>query len=258
MSRCYRILAFTLLMGVGPKDSPAESDFRAGTQSIASKQSALDQALARIGVPLESGRGAVLRSDEDSRKGGLFRVHAQMATLQAPSGKFLFGRLVHKLVVPADGAPAIVELSAGQGSFSGLRIMGTAKHGSSGDRVVIEFGKLLFKGGSSFHLQAVALDESGALGVPAYVMSQRALSVTGALASSFISGVAASQQTLVANPFGFQAAQPTGRNAVLQGLSQTAADQSKRLIEQATAEKPVLILEPMTEVSVLIQDDVRF
>lgn len=230
--------------------------FGAATQEIAAQQRALDQALQGFGVPTSGGTPHRAESNRQDQK--LFRVHAEIKSLQLPAGKFLFGKLVHKLVVPSDGAPVLVELSSRQGSMSGLRLMGTARHSSSGDRIAMEFARILFRGGATGTISAVGLDESGALGVPAYVMSQKALSVMGALASSFVSGVASSQQSLVPNAFGFQATQPTGRNAILQGIAQSAADQSKTLIEEATATKPVLILEPNTDVSVLVQEEVRF
>ncbi len=255
MMRTHAILLVSL--GVAPSLALGSS-FDASTQGIAAQQRALDQALAGLGVQPVGVAGFQAPGAGERGEKRLFQVHSEMKQLQAPAGRFLFGRLVHKLVVPSDGAPAIVELGSSQGALSGVRLMGMAKHSSTGDRVAVEFNRILFKGGSTGQIHAVALDESGALGVPAYVLSQKALSVMGAMASSFVSGVAASQQSLVPNAFGFQTAQPTGRNAILQGLSQTAADQSKRLIEEATSEKPVLILEPGTEVSVLVQEEVRF
>ena len=236
----------------------AGSDFSTLTRGITEQQKALDRALVGMGVRNPSAQNGVSPGAAGRQDAPLFRVHSEMKTLQAPVGRFLFGKVIQKLVIASEGSPVVVELAQGQGPLSGLRVLGTARQSSTGDRISMEFSKLLFRGGSTGSIQAVALDSSGALGVPAYVLSQKAISVLGAMASSFVSGVAASQQTLVPNAFGFQATQPTGRNAVLQGLSQTAADQSKRLIDEATAEKPVLILEPNTEISLLVQEEVRF
>jgi len=90
------------------------------------------------------------------------------------------------------------------------------------------------------------------------VLSQKALSVAGAIASSFVSGLAASQQSVTSNAFGFESTQRSPRNTILGGLAQTAADQSKRLIDEATSEKPVLIVEPNTSVTIMFQEEVRF
>ena len=257
--RALQTVPFVGLFGLlSTQAVAAESPFHQATREIAAQQKALDHALAGFGVRPEPSSEGVVGGSGSQREQRLFQVHAEMKTIQASAGRFLFGRVIQKLVVASDGAPVVVELLPSQGALSGLRLMGTARHSSAGDRIGIEFQRILFRGGATGSIQAVALDESGALGVPAYVMSQKALSVMGAMASSFISGVASSQQSLVPNAFGFQATQPTGRNAILQGLSQTAADQSKRLIEEATTAKPVLILEPNTEITVLVQEEVRF
>ena len=89
-------------------------------------------------------------------------------------------------------------------------------------------------------------------------LQSKAWAIAGAMAGSFISGLASAQQTQSVSAFGFTQAQPTGRNALLQGVAQTAADQSRRFVEDSTAEKPVLVVEPGAEVSVLIQEEVRF
>ena len=106
-------------------------------------------------------------------------------------------------------------------------------------------------------VKAVALDDTGAFGLQAQVFSGKAIAVAGAMASGFISGFAASQQGQTQTPFGFSQVQPTVRNSLLQGVAQTAADQSKRLIEDATKESPVLVVDAGTPVTGLTQEEVR-
>lgn len=72
------------------------------------------------------------------------------------------------------------------------------------------------------------------------------------------SGLAAGQQSQVVGPMGFSQVEPTGRNGVLQGVAQTAAEQSKRLIDDATAEKPVLVVKSGAAVTVWVQEEVRW
>jgi hypothetical protein len=165
---------------------------------------------------------------------------------------------VTRLVVGADGAPALVELDQGQGAFSSMRVMGMARQSGTAGRLSLEFQRLLFRTGRAISILGVGLDSEGSYGLVAQVFSQKAWAVAGAMASSFVSGLAASQQSQTVNAFGFSQAQPTGRNALLQGVAQTAADQSKRMIEEATAEKPVLVVEEKTSVTILIQEEVRF
>ncbi len=82
--------------------------------------------------------------------------------------------------------------------------------------------------------------------------------IAGSIAGSFISGYAASQQTQQTTAFGFSQPQTGARNGVLQGVAQTAADQSKRLIEDATKEKPILVVEPDTKVSLYLDEEIKF
>ena len=60
------------------------------------------------------------------------------------------------------------------------------------------------------------------------------------------------------SPIGITQNQITPRNSILQGVAQSAADQSKRLIDEATEEKPVFILKPGADVSIYFTEEVRY
>ncbi|MGE4108221.1 MAG: TrbI/VirB10 family protein [Bacteriovoracia bacterium] len=188
----------------------------------------------------------------------LFRVHLSELPVRLQVGKLLYGTILNRLVIGADGSPVIIILKDDQSFASDLRLIGLAKQAGTQGRVSIEIQKIVFQTGKAFPLQGVALDADGAFGLAAQVVSGKALALAGSMAASFISGIAAGSQTTTASPFGFSQTQPTGRNAVLQGVAQTAADQSKRMIEEATQEKPILIVEAGTNVSVMVQEEVRF
>jgi NADH:ubiquinone oxidoreductase subunit D len=98
----------------------------------------------------------------------------------------------------------------------------------------------------------------GAYGLEAKVFSSKALMLAGAIAGSFISGFAAAQQTQTTTAIGFQQTQPSMRNGILQGVAQTTADQSKRMIDEATAEKPVLVVEAGESVVAFFDEEVRY
>jgi type IV secretory pathway VirB10-like protein len=134
--------------------------------------------------------------------------------------------------------------------------MGKARQSSTPGRINLDFDRLLLKNGKAVTLQAVGLDESGALGLTADVFSSKALMLAGSMAGSFLSGYSAGKQTTSTNAFGFSQSQPTGRNSLLQGVAQAAADQSKRLIDEATEEKPVLVVNPGANVSILFKEGV--
>ncbi len=258
-----RAIAFTYiafgLSYIGGFNAYADASLQASLNRLKLRQAGVNQAMGNLGVPLPGlapPRSSATADREEQVP--LFRVHGGMDNLKLPQGRFLFGRVVNRLVVGAEGSPTVVEILPGQGGLSGMRLLGLAHQGAGQSRMNLDFKQLLFRGGKSIPVQATALDESGAYGLPAQVVSQKALSVMGALASSFVSGLAASQQSQLVNAFGFQQSQATGKNALLQGVAQTAADQSKRLIDEATTEKPILIVEPETAVTILIQEEVRW
>lgn len=235
----------------------AESSFQSQVQHLQAGQLGIDQALRQFGKA--SGFGA-----QDAHLGGqaeaprpLFQVHEELKRIQLKQGRLLFGTLLNRLVVGPDGSPALIELDQGQGFGSGLRALGIAHQAATEGRVSIEVSRLLLPT-RAVSIQATALDPEGAFGLEAQVWSHKAWAVAGAMASSFVSGLAAAQQTQTTSVLGFSQVQPTGRNAVLQGVAQSAADQSKRLIEEATADKPVLVIEAGTAVTILVQEEVRW
>jgi len=229
------------------------------------REKSIDQELARFGIqkppkpdPASLPGGPIGAAAEEKSAPSLFHVYDSFARLRAPAGKLLFGKTLTRLVVGGEVSPAIVALDNGQGVFPGLRVLGKARQSGTPGRLQIDFDRVVFRSGRVAAIKAGALDQAGAYGLEAQVFTGKALAVAGAMASSFISGLAASQQSTSPTAFGFSQVQPTGRNAILQGVAQTAADQSKRLIEESTQEKPVLVVEAVTPVSVYIDEEVRF
>lgn len=259
-----KIQFFHLYLLVGLTSALAqEPSYTKQLEKVRQTQIETDRMVLQLGAkwgvsPGLPGRNGSISLDSEEPK-PILQVHSDLSLGRIAQGKFLFGRLVHRLVVGSEAAPAIVEIDPGQGGLSSLRVMGSARPGGTPGRVQIDFQRLLFRSGKSVATLAMALDKEGALGVPAQVLSGKAITIAGAMASSFIAGLAASKQAQIVSPFGsYQTPPATGRNAILQGVAQTAADQSKRLIEEATAEKPILILESGTPVTVFVQEEVRF
>jgi hypothetical protein len=239
--------------------APTNADsYRAGLQRLQGNQARIDHAMQRLGLPIAGDPITSFDSGiQDGKRTSLFQVHEALSQALISPGKLIFGKTLTRLIVGGDGSPALIQLDESQGFASGLRHMGTAKPSGTPGRLAIDVTRLLLRTGRAVTIQGTTLDTDGAQGLPAQVLSGKAWAVGGAMASSFISGLAASQQTETTNPFGFSQSQPTGRNALLQGVAQTAADQSKRLIDEATAEKPILIIEAETPVAILIQEEVR-
>lgn len=252
------ILEVLLLISTTAR-AASQRELNAQLSRIQANQLALDQGIAKFGVRSPDAvafKTQAETSEED--KLPLFRVHESMAASRIPAGKLLFGRTYSRLIVGPEASPSLILLDPDQGAFSDLRIVGIARQSGTPGRLGIEIQKLLLRSGKAVPVQGQALDLAGAFGLEAQVVSQKVLAVGGAMASSFVAGLAASQQTQSTNAFGFQQTQTTGRNSILQGVAQTAADQSKRLIDEATSEKPILIVEPGTAVSILFQEEVRY
>ena len=260
--KAWYVLGFLPLSCTGHAGTMTEEQFQAGRDRLKQTQQqseVLLQSLSRkMGVqsPFSEHSNSPKRSDEPQTS--LFRVHAASQVLQIASGKLLYGKLLNRLIIGGDGSPVLIELDPDQGFLSGLRLMGNGHPAGTPGRVAVEVNRLLLRTGRTIALQAVGLDPEGAYGLNAQVLSGKALAVTGAMASSFISGLAAGTQSQATNSFGFSQVQSTGRNAILQGVAQTAADQSKRLIEEATSEKPILIVESQTSIAILVQEEVKF
>ena len=245
------------------------AQFNESLRLLKQSQRATDSKLNQMGVKTRTdfdlhskGRdlwGSIEKGEgEEEQKQSILIVHDDGKRLRAEAGKLLFGKTLNRLVVSGDDVPAIIDLDQGQGLFSGLRALGKARISGTEGRIAIEVGRIVTRKGTSLSIKGSIQDEAGAYGLEAQVLNSKALAMVGAMAGSFISGLAASQQTMAPTAFGFSEAQPTGRNAILQGVAQTAADQSKRIIEQATQERPILLTEAGTNVILYLDEEVHF
>jgi hypothetical protein len=257
----FTLAGFLTVLPGGASDAFGGENYSAQLQRIRANEGAISDQLrhlrSRYGFAADTlGTSATEKSAPQDRP-KLLALHNELRSGYLPAGKLLFGKTLMRLVVTSEAAPLLVTLDDGQGAVSGVRVLGVARPSSIPGRVQVELQKLLLSS-RSVAIQGSALDPEGALGLVAEVFSSKAWSIAGAMAGSFITGLATGQQTQSVSALGFSQAQPTGRNALLQGVAQTAADQSKRLIEEATAEKPVLVVESGMEVVLLIQEEVRF
>src|SRR5271170_256318 len=96
-----------------------------------------------LGFPIK-GRGAKGDSGEPKKRRRLYQVHADGSALRSEAGRVLRGLTANRLIVGPEGSPVIVTIADGQGLFSGLRVLGQAKQGSSEGRLFIDFDRLIF------------------------------------------------------------------------------------------------------------------
>lgn len=225
-------------------------------QHLKTNQKNIESMMSRMGLEVEhsEAEGRTHKSTSTT----LFVKHSDSDKLRIPTGSILYGSTLQELIIGSDPAPVFIFLNSNQNQFSGLKMTGIARASSSG-RLLLDFNKLHFSDGRTAAIQAQALDSQGALGLePSQILSAKALALVGSMAGSFISGYAASQQSQVMSPIGITQNQITPRNSILQGVAQSAADQSKRLIDEATEEKPVFILKPGADVSIYFTEEVRY
>ena len=234
-------------------------DFETVRARIQAREAVIKQKLIGLGASPEFSNGNEFEEENKKPRGPLFRLHGSINTTQVAAGSLVFGKLVNRLVVGGETTPVIIQLDSKNrsGAIGGLRMIGKARQGSTEGRINIDFDRLVLLAGNTVEVDASGLDETGALGLEAQVYSSRALMAAGALASSFVSGYAASQQTQSVNDFGFSQTNRTGRNSLLQGVAQTAADQAKRFIDRETEEKPILVLDAAAEVAVFLNKELR-
>jgi hypothetical protein len=232
----------------------ASSSYEERLQRIQAMEGKANQLMEGMGFSMESQR---IDASSKSRSRLIQRVNESSQLL--PSGTLLFSKTMNRLVIGGEEAPAILRLnSSGKHQrFAGLKAIGNARASSTPGRVLIDVQKIILPSGSSIHLNGVALDRTGAHGLEAQVFSGKALMLAGSMVGSFLSGYASGNQTQTVGPFGNSQLQVSGRNSLLQGVAQTAADQSRNLIEEASKEKPVMVVEPGTAVTIYISDEVR-
>ncbi len=238
----------------------ADAEYDESMSRINARKEKINRQIQELGFNLTKPDPNRTESDEGKpkKRPPRIQVHADLSLLRAPRGKTLLGRTTKRMIVGGEGSRAEVEIGDDQGLFSRLTILGNAIQNSTQDRLLVTFHSVMFRSGKNMKVTAIAQDDSGADGLKAQVFSSKALMVAGAMAGSFISGYVASQQTQSSNAFGFTQTPTTGRNAILQGVAGAAADQSKKLIDDSTKEKPVLVVERGTLVSVYFDEEVRF
>ena len=116
---------------------------------------------------------------------------------------------------------------------AGTKVLGHLGQGQDSDRIAAIFDQFVFPNGHQISAQGVAVMLDGSTGIVGEFHSNRAWKVAGALGSSFLSGAAAAFQSTEANSFGIQQPDSTTRNAILNGVAQTALEQGRRYGEEA-------------------------
>lgn len=251
-----------LIFALSSQAIAASPSFEADLARLKTREATIDATLQGLsqqtGVSLTNGWRMQSTNDGDGKAVSLIRLHSDLTVLRLPVGKAITCRLRNRLVVGSEGSPAILVVAPNQGALSGVKVLGKARQSGTPGRVLMDLERLVFANGRAQVIKASALDDNGAYGLEAQVFSSKAIMLAGAMAGSMISGFAAAQQNQTTTAFGFQQSTPGLRNGILQGVAQSAAEQSKRLIDESTTEKPVLVVEAGQAVLVYFEDAVRY
>lgn len=242
-----------------PSHALDEKEFRESLSRIAQQQELTDTRIQALGIKGRSSDRTRREETSDSEKmPPLFQVHANPDRLHAPSGSFVFGTLYNRVVLGSEVVQTVIQVNENQGIFSSLRVTGKARPSGVEDRVALELDRLILKSGRTISIRAIGQDEEGASGIVAQVLTSKSIAVAGSVLGSFLSGAASLLQTATPSGFGFSQVERSPGNALLQGASQVAADQSRAALHEATKERPVLILEAGTPVTLFFEEEVRF
>ncbi len=135
----------------------------------------------------------------------------------------------------------------------GAVLLGTGQ--SSEERLFIRFDKVVFKDGSMQGIQADAADSSDKTpGLKGSKVGQYALSLGGSVGLNFVSGLADGlQEKEVQGPAVVN--KSTVKNAMLNGASRAALDQSREMMTSLKNNKPIIEVTEGTPIYVLFGKD---
>lgn len=236
-----------------PHVQGSQGEYATGLDTAALYQKRAQERFKRLGMQYPEGDTV----NEQEIQKSLVTVYPQESRLRLNAGEVLTSTLPHRVVVSGESAPVWLTIQNGPSWTQGLTLLGKAR-GTTGSRVAIDIERLKLHTGRTIGIRAQVLDHAGALALEAQVFSAKLLATAGALGAGFLSGLATGFQSNQSNGLGVLSNPPTPRNAILQGLAQSSADQSKRLIDDATKEKPVFVVEPGTPLLIFVEEELKW
>jgi len=136
-------------------------------------------------------------------------------------------------------SPVVAQLSSafsfqGRTLFpAGTKVLGHVGQGQDSERIPVSFDQFVFPNGHQISVTGLAVMSDGSPGIVGDYHSNRGWKVAGALGSSFLAGASAAFQSTQSNMFGIQQPEGSTRNAILNGVAQTALEQGKRYGDEA-------------------------
>ncbi|MEQ1664559.1 MAG: TrbI/VirB10 family protein [Bdellovibrionales bacterium] len=139
---------------------------------------------------------------------------------------------------------------------AGSKILGRVGPGQDSDRISVNFDQVVFPNGHQMAITGVAMMPDGSPGVVGEFHSGRGYKIAGALGSSFLAGAAAALQTNQVNMLGLEAPKGSTRNAILNGVAQSALEQGRRFGEEAQNQQGYVIVPTGTSFQIYIDREV--
>lgn len=132
-----------------------------------------------------------------------------------------------------------------QGAF----LLGTGT--STEERLFIGFNNVIFRDGSFAQIQAQACDQGDKIvGLKGSKIGGKALQIAGSLGLNFVAGFSQGLQQSHGE-WGATVKDPTIGNALLQGTSQTAVEESKNLMQELKDRVPIIEVAAGTDICVI-------
>ena len=129
--------------------------------------------------------------------------------------------------------------------------------GSSNDeRLMVQFSKLVFKGGGHITIQAQGLDlEDQLLGIKGKKISKYLKMMTSGAALNFLGGLSEGLQESQVSPNGTVTKKSDLKNAALNGASKAALEQSQQLLSELKDQKSTVEIESGKEFIILFDGE---
>ncbi len=180
------------------------------------------------------------------------------------SGSKLLGVLLNPIDTRADSpVRAKVIRDAASGGLmieKGSVLVGRFSYSGSGDRVRIDFDRVVSSSGKAKKISAQALDASSfTAGITGEAFSEEGIKIASQLGLSMFSGMAdvLTEKESLGFAQGSIQAKPTMKNALLQGLSGAARDQSQRTARDIESLKEYVLVEKGKELIIELTEDYK-
>jgi Bacterial conjugation TrbI-like protein len=169
-----------------------------------------------------------------------------------PSGTTIPARLINRVVTADAKSPVIAIVTQDVSSISGLtiptgtKVLGNAQSDSSEERVQVTFHTLVFEDGHEQAFSALAVMPDGSAGLVGDYHSQILKKESGRFLGNFVSGFAEGFKDRQQGGFGMPYEPGNLKNALLGGVSDSAADQAKAYAEGMSKVTPYITVEAGT------------